>query len=720
MPLSPTTYTGLPRNIRSQGYASLQIPILRLLRDFVREFVLLTLRAIEKGHKLPRPEELMEEYELGEDILSLQSAFDAYGPAAQEWDYTIAGIGSLCQIADDLIANDGTWNDGREMLRDIAHDYVEGLQLQLQLLLSHVLRKYGPKTSRQIIQTIQKRLLRTREELSDRPPVAARDALALALASKESQRIRSVARRANPLIRFVSKLFPKIKLGKWLNGQQKLAVSRCERAINELSRVRFQSLEHQAYFRVLDELLGTESTEGSLDELLRSLEERKQFFAGLKADLSHRGSSSPLPQPIIEVVSSLDDVLDSTTGHRVRDVLFELVTRAGCTPERLAKRLISGGLCVGRRQFSTDQWQKLDPERLVQLLLTAARKYLSLNDEHAVLNTVEPSTAADHLATFDLQHPLLDRRASFCCAEALQRSLPYFEAEPLHDVREHVETFVFSVPKHRKQWITRIQSHGRVAELDNDSAYSIAHPFRVDFLQVAICIPGGASRSIHRSAVLACQNEKHRGVSSHIDRRQFAEQRLLTARVRDIHDCEAMLKAARLAGVVSKRGEERLTLNREDIRLRELFAPSKWRASQITSDTVQALLKHDARTVDFLSRLLPMETELREILTELKSEEDADTVAAELVDRGVFRKLSGLYSVNADFHSRPQDAPPQLLQRLPGRLRGLPESEFLSALLRNDLLYSTLFFAVQDAWQRAWIQKRQVPPSVLEYTQRLF
>lgn len=715
---SVTKYTGLPRSGRSLGMSSLQLPLDTLVNQFTFEFIDRTLLLVLRGEPLRQASDLLEEHGLAEGSLTLKNVFDGCYPAEALWDRTLGGVGSLLAEAEDLCAEDGTWTETRSVLREAAEDFLDGIGKRLCDLKHRVDREFGLPATVQLFSMVRRQLQNTQEKMkADRPDRIRREIPAV---ETEIGRVSPILKSRGILLRTCSRNFPAIPIDRILGDRQRLAINRLTRFLNELQSRRLGQLEHMARRHVLDDLLGNERKPGILADLEADIHQSQECFAILM-----KSARTVKPQAVdnvyrVNIVDSVDTVLDPATEKTVGDLYFSMASEAGRTPQKLARQLRQRPLKIGRRMLWPDQWHEAEPDALMAALERTVRRYLGCDDADRPLQPAEPRTAMDHIARIDLLHKSLRPRLNSALTDVLERSRPYLDAEPIAGVEEIVQNFLFSYPPHRKRWLKILQNQTTIAEPANAEAYALRHPYRLDILGYQLAAPVGAMRATHKWSIMSRRAERRGIVKPHVDRRQFAEIRVLAERTRSMDDCRELFLAGKRANVITRVGDrQRYAINRDDERLRELFAPSTWSAAQITGETVQALLRHDVRFTDFLAQLNPRQTDLRAVLGRLKLQDNCEAITDELTRRKVMLESGGRFYVSAAFRARPLDAPRQLLKRSPGALRGLSEQEFLTALLNHDLLYSIVFFGVQDAWQLGWISETDVPASVVEYTHRL-
>ncbi len=709
---SLSKYVRIPRPGRSLGFAELEIPFQRLVEQFLRLFLLVSLKAVWKGRRLPSIDTILSESGLDPDIIRTDRLLEAYAPASLKWNGTLDDLERLCGEGRDLCEANGAWTASRDMLNSVVDSITESLTEQFAKIRDRLCREVGLRGAEQFLDELRSRL----EAVRSRPVLARTmsqhgDCEQL---EKELPRVEAIPRSLGMIPRVLSSVRRTTPVRRWLKPHQENAVRKFLQVATRLKRSRFDMLAADAVSRLLDSLLGTVDTRGRLLQLENDLKKTKERFEELKAILSPITRQTPQPGRI-EVVQSVNSFLDDSSLRRVSDCFFELAARAGCRPEILAAELLKRPLRLGEQLVAPHEWSRVEPRLLETALLRRVSRYLGVGSD-VELHPQEPRTAADFLATFDLTHDAVRTQVNRCLPELLERSRPYSGGESVFGVQQNRQVFLYCFADHRSEWVRRLQVLSVVAEAENVEAYHVAHPFRLLILQYEVAIPIGALASFHRWSATAADNETKDAVKPHIDRHQLTETRFLTLRVRTLEDATQMLNAAKAAKIVVPVGTRgSLTLAHRDPRLAELFAPSKWRPAEVTAETMQALVQQDVRCTDFLCRVFSEQPELRHLLDRLLTEESSLRLVQALSAAQVLEERAGRWTLKTHFDDRPHDAPRQLIERYPGELLGLSEESLRTLLLSNDLLYSVVFFAIQDAWLSGRLNRQAVPDSIIRY-----
>ena len=542
-----------------------------------------------------------------------------------------------------------------------------------------------------------------------------------ALSSPE-KRVRSLLKRPNLKLRFASRVNDRIPVSALFSARQRKQVFKLIDAGNRLQQARFQRLLQPVERNLLRRIIGDEHSTGWLQELKEEIINSKAVFDLLAETLSSQEDHRPTESVTrLLLVDGMETVLNCQSGHTVLDEFRQRARTVGRTSPQLAQYLLKNGVTIDGRRLLPHQWQDVPIQTLSNELLSVTERFLGCHDDRKPLNPYEPKSAADACAQLHILHPMLLQRLQTLLPILVERSMPYAEFQRLQGERKNTQSFLFCDPSHRKRLIEMLSLQTvTIAEGSRAETYATGHPYSLLLLQIQICAALGTMPAVHRWSQLNNRMIHNEQVEPLEKRFRYPEVRMLTERVRDDEDSRTLFNAAKVAGaVVEIESTGRWTIVQSDLRLTELFAPSSWVPRWLSATEILVLLQSDSDFPAFLVGQFLSVRNLRPVLERLKLENNARAVAEELVQTGVLRSKGGRYSLKASFTSKPKRAPRELVQRKSGETTGLTEEMFLTALATHDLLYTTLFFAVMDAWQLNEIATREVPNSIREAAIRL-
>jgi len=614
-----------------------------------------------------------------------------------------------------LMNDDGGWRESMTAYLPDTTEFELRFRKQITAATKRIHAKTGADSALQAIAFIESTInhnLKSREQ-TGLPTVAD----VIRTIAQPAKRVRTVVKRPGRPVQWVERINDQIPVAVLYSASHKKQIRNYVNAGSQLQQTRFLRLLSPVLSDIGKRVVGDGDSSGWLQELTEELQNAQSVFDlvfdTLKTKEATVSAGSVTRIPLVE---GLDIVLDRKSEHTVMDEFFQRARSVGRTPRKLVQYLLKDGVTVGGRRLLHHQWSELPAQTLTDALLATTERFLGCHDIHAPLNPDEPQTAADVIAQLHILHPSLRQRLQAMLPAVVELSTPYAEFDRMHRERTNVQAFLFCDPAHRKPLIEMLSLQTvTVAEARRADTYATAHPYSLLLLQHRICGALGTMPAVHRWAQLGNRMLRN-GQTQPLEKRfRYPEVRMLTERIRDDADSRKLFDAAKMAGaIVPIDSTGRWTITQPDLRLSELFAPSKWVPRRLSAANILALLKNDSDFAAFLIGKFLSVPNLSTVLVQMKQEHDATAVAEQLAKLGVLRLNEGRYSVNTTFDSFPRRAPREVVRRLPGKVKGLSEEKFLTALASHDLLYNILYFAVQDAWQLNEIPTHKVPDSIKE------
>lgn len=716
--LSPTNYgRNVPKNARSTGAVELFVPLNHLLPQFARRTLLDSLSYLRKGKGITDIERHLEDEGVSADLLQLNEIANCTTPPDLKWDGTSPGLLKLQRQVDDFKSNDGSWRESLTAYLPDTGEFEARLQKQVTTTVSQFHARFGVEAALQVIAFIETKISNKQKQREQAGLPSITDLIRSI--TQPEKRVRTLIKRPGRPVQLAGKINDRIPIPMLYSARHRKQIQKFVDAGSELQKARFQRLLCPVLSDATQRVLGDGDSLGWLQEFTEVLTNSQSVFdmvtETLKAD---KGSSLSASASRLPLVEGLNTVLDRQSGHTVLDEFRQRASTVGRTPRKLAQHLLKDGVTVDGRTLLHHQWSDVPAQTLSDALLVATQRFLGCHDIHAPLNPSEPKTAADAIAQLSILHPVFRHRLQVMLRLVVERSTPYAEFDRMHRERTNVQSFLFCDPSHRKQLVEMLSLQTvTVAEARRVDTYATAHPYSMLLLQHRICAALGTMPAVQRWAQLSNRMIRNGQIQPLEKRCRFPEVRMLTERVRDDADCRKLFEAAKLAGaIVETESTNHWTVTQSDLRLTELFAPSKWVPRRLSAANILSLLKDDSDFLAFLIGKFLSVRNLSTVLEQMAQEHNAGAVAERLAKLGVLRSNEGRYSVNTTFDSFPRRAPREIIRRLQGKTKGLSEEVFLTALANHDLLYNVLFFAVMDAWQLNEIPTHKVPDSIKQQT----
>jgi len=710
---SPAHYAKPPLSGRSAGVARLTVPFYQLQRQFVAQFAIKVVKYINRGQLLADVQSFLEENGFVHSTIAMRELFQGYEHRPAQCDYSRNSIDQVQALAEDLSADDGAWREYSSVLHDAAMSQCTMLLSNLSVLMAKTMRSNGQGAVQQIANAIREKLRFELQELSESNlEVPLHD---LQKMKQQLGYVRNLHTKCSWPVKLIRSFLPSHRIGFLYSHAVKRTILSLAKSVNSVQKDRFAIQCQRERIKALQYLLGTDGEPGALADIESAANRLDSVFRAIHGSLTAEFDAlAAAPPSAIEIrlISQINEKLDPTSAETLYDLFMQLAAHVGCTPKKIAAAIFKKGLRLKGETRTPSDWLDLDPTQVSRGLLKLIERQFGCTDD-VILHPTEPVTVADHLAQLSLLHPRLKRRLLQAIPQLLDRSKPYAEFAPMHEVEEIVQKFLYCFPEHRKMWVRLLS--GDVAESSNASQYAMKHPYQIELLQVRVggCI--GSMPSFLRASVAACLAERDGTIPAHLDRHELPEMRLLDQRVREIADCRTLFNSGRSIEAISPvKDASRFALSRPDSRVHDAFAPRQWVAAELPAETIQHLLLNDARLTGFLVRTFPQQSDLGDVLRFYKNEDSALKLVEELVGRNVLIDVGGLYHVNATFTSLPMDAPRQIVRSKRGPLVGLSEQEFISELFKNDQLYCLVFFAVHDAFLLGQLSANHTPASVVE------
>lgn len=722
-------YSKISRQTQSRGMVVLRIPTETLLPGFLERFCQKAVQCLDAGQPLDDLQRQLDVHQLDDDALSAREWLPEDPPSPLPDVQTLADLERSAAVAEDMTAEQGAWRDEFRDLEDRAREAATDFTQRAESALNDAHQDHGPRPLRQLYATIVRRLGKTRQEVRAK---IEKQRMTI-FASSAQERLRATAGQLRRFARFrgsfkklLLKIRPNAPLLLWMDDARR---SRIKRVLDELNHVR---TERYAYLRLLaqrdllDELLGRSGRPGRLDALLYSVNRQEQLFERLAEAFTPRTNNTPAPGGTeLLLVDGPDTVINPKTGRTMYDLYTDRIRRCGASPEQWARQLRTEGLIVDGRPCLPHDWVHFDVDRLARHLRTAAETYLGYQSPGTPVDLRHPQTPYEQIAAVmptDAELcPLLERIVPALVA----RSAPYATFRPIAGAPVKPHCLLLCHPTIRAALEPLLLTQLKLSDPKNYRAYATRNPHVVILTQFALDIPGGALTGLWQWMSIA--NEAHRrGVCRpHCDRRDVPEVRYLDKRVRDHNDCREMFMAARKVGLLTPVGDPvtGYALARSDPRVDHLFAPHRLVPQWHDACSFHNLLNQGQQFVEFVQRVFPRLTTFRQLAHRLAGQLDAETVAEELVDLGILQRgAAPRYRIN---YIPPIDAlgrlPEGLYASEPGERAGLPEDDFIMALLNKDLdlLYNILRWGLCDAVQLGQLSNNDAPRSVLQFLDQL-
>ncbi|MEP3479761.1 MAG: hypothetical protein ABJZ55_10975 [Fuerstiella sp.] len=715
--LTPTDYgRNVPKNARSTGAVELFFPLSQLLKQFTGQFLFESLAHLKKGKPIPDETQELEKQDVSSDLVEFREISGCPLPPDLKWDGTQRGLTKLLHLIDDLKNNDGSWRESLTAYLPEIDEFESRLRKRITVAIEAFHAGFGVAAALKIVGFVEAKV-RNDQTIREQKGLPSFEGLLRPLSQPE-RRVRTIAKKPNLAIRAVGKVNDRISVGRLYPARQRSQIASLVKAGSQLQAARFHALLQPVLSDVAIRMLGDGHSIGWLHDIEEELENGQTGLSALE-DALETPEQDPPPSSVarLPLVDGLDTELDRNTGHTLLEEFHLRARSVRRTPQRLAQHLHKNGVTIDGTRIHPHQWSEIPTQTLSRALLTVTEKFLGCHDISKPLRPEDPKTAADAISQLHLLHPLLRPRLQVMLRVVVERSGPYAEFDQMQGEHTNIQSYLYCDPNHRKPLIDMLSRQTvNIAEASRAEKYATGHPYSMLLLQHQICASLCTMPAVHRWSQLNNRMIRNGQVQPLEKRFRYPEIRLLKQRVRDDDDNRKLFEAAKAAGAVVQIGStNHWTVTQPDLRLSELFAPSNWIPKLLSASQILLLVRNDPDFRAFLIAQFLSVSNLNIELERFREEHDARAVAQELTKWGVLRSDAERYSVNTTFDSFPKRAPREIVKRRPGKIVGLSEDVFLSAMATHDLLYTILFFAVTDAWQLNEIPTRQVPDSVKDF-----
>ncbi len=712
-------YSRPPRQVHSHTSVELRLPFTRLLDMYLPRFLKQTVALLATGHRVAEVERLLDVENLGSVWIQLQDDELAGTPPALSFTPRLSCVNDTAAALNDLASDDGTWSrDIRDSLSAIP-DAVHNLTDRLQTALRIIIDQHGPEAGRQLVEFFceklaeQRRTLRTQHERFQRSEWAtARRAEMRAAAD----RLRDIATSIPHWKRALNWAVPQLNRSRLLSDIAKYHLRKALELANDAFRDRHLAMTYQVRLEVLDQLLGKDNQPG---QLIVQLERIQQHIADLR---SFAGPVLPRPPAIsdptkIDLVKSLDTVIDTKSGITLGDHWDARLKSAGFTPEHFMQRVRADGLVVDGRRYLVDEWSQIAPEKRAPAMMASLRHYVGVDEIDRPIRYDDPIFPVDYLAAVKLNDEAFRPLINQCVLELNRLIAPFAPNHPIAGAEPRQMVFLYCESSQRAAWHEYLGMNMKltIPEKSGSEPYDLRNPHVLVLVNATLGIPGGTLIGYQDWMATGNRARREHPQPPLFPRADFAESRLIDERDDSQRYCEQLFDAALKSGaifVVSQSVPEQFALSIPDAQVDHLFTRQVIAPSWESAKHFQGLIRDGSAFVMFVERQFKLGG-FRHIADRLREERDAESVAQSLQQLNVIeRNSAGQCRVLCTHGGALDGLADQLYEAKNLQLVGLERHAFIAALQNDNVLNNLLFWNVFDAFQLGELAEPDVPEFV--------